>query len=151
MFFVFRFFLIVAFVLMQPSVKSYVEPITSKLCWADNYIVFVCKHVLRKKMDCIRDYKYHVQMWKVNPCFCGPLTGASLLDKVTGTEVVRVDRDGFLSNPELSTGLLIGDWINLHFLSWNAWRNSVFLSVHEWKTYFIQHSLLDRVKKHSLF
>lgn len=45
------------------------------------------------------------------------LTGASLLYEVTGTEVVRVDRDGFLSNPELRTGFLIGDRINLHFFS----------------------------------
>lgn len=45
------------------------------------------------------------------------LTGASFLYEITGTEVVRVDRDGFLPNQKLNTGLLIGDGIDLHFLS----------------------------------
>lgn len=49
------------------------------------------------------------------------LTRTSLLYKVTGTEVIRVDGDGFLPNPELSAGLLIGDRIDLHLLPWNAW------------------------------
>lgn len=50
-------------------------------------------------------------------CLRGPLTGASLLYEVAGTQVVRVDGDGLLSNPELGAGLLIGDGIDLQLLS----------------------------------
>lgn len=46
-------------------------------------------------------------------CSKRPLTRAPLLHQVTGTEVVRVDGDGFLPNPELGAGLLTGDGIDL--------------------------------------
>lgn len=45
------------------------------------------------------------------------LTGAPLLHQVTGTEVVRVNRDGLLSDPELGAGLLTGDGIDLQLFS----------------------------------
>lgn len=45
------------------------------------------------------------------------LTGASLFHQVTGTQVVRVDGDGLLSNPELGGGLLTGDRVDLQLLS----------------------------------
>lgn len=60
-----------------------------------------------------------------NSSLCERLTWAPFLDKVTSTEVVRVNGDGLLPNPELGTGLLVGNWVNLQLLPWNTWRRGL--------------------------